>query len=337
MVLGKTYKDPDTDRYLMPNEVEILKKEDGSEIPRIIQTDKVANMVWEKMSKSKFNGVDPDTIISRYGADVTRLASLFMAPPEQALEWDEGAVSGQSRWCERLRRLTLSVIQDEQQEHENDKEPTNRSKDAGAAEIVASINTCATSVTECFETASSFNVAIAQLMKLSNVLNSENATLYPIERRQGLKSLLVMLTPFAPHLASELYEQLQRNEGKDGKDGKDGKEGEPAMAWPNIDITGYQKKDITVVFQISGKKKIIVDVPSAIGSSKTKLMQYIEDDNELWGKLNIMDRDLIQKTIVVPSKDGGKRPSIVNFVLKGGKKKKKKKEIKEVNSNRKFS
>ena len=54
-------------------------------------------------------------------------------------------------------------------------------------------------------------------------------------------------------------------------------------------------------------------------------MQYIEDDNKLWGKLNIMDRDLIQKTIVVPSKDGGKRPSIVNFVLKGGKKKKKKK------------
>lgn len=319
MVLGKTYKDPDTDRYLMPDEVEILKKEDGSEIPRIIQTDKVAKMVWEKMSKSKFNGIDPDTIISRYGADVTRLASLFMAPPEQALEWDEGAVSGQSRWCERLRRLTLSVIQEEQQENENDKDPSSRSKDAGAAEIVASVNICATSVTECFETASSFNVAIAQLMKLSNVLNSENATLYPIERRQGLKSLLVMLTPFAPHLASELYEQLQRNEGKNRKDG------EPAMAWPNIDTTGYQQKDITVVFQISGKKKIIVDVPSAIGSSKTKLMQYIEDDNELWGKLNIMDRDLIQKIIVVPSKDGGKRPSIVNFVLKGGKKKKKKK------------
>ena len=309
MVLGKTYKDPTTGRYLMPNEVHVTKQDDGSEVPIMVETGETADMVWEKMSKSKFNGIDPDFMISRYGADVTRLASLFMAPPEQALEWDEGAVSGQSRWCERLRRLTYSVVQG--QGVEAGVANTESVEGNSAADIVASVNRCVASVTECFETATSFNVAIAQLMKLSNVLNSENSKLHPQERKQGLHTLLIMLTPFAPHLASELLEQLQ-GEG-DG--------GELCMQWPDVDEASLQTKCITVVVQIQGKKKLTLEVPFDVASSKEKLAEYVHDNDVVH---QLLAQVPIQRTIVVPSTDG-KRSSVVNFVLQSSKKKKKKK------------
>jgi leucyl-tRNA synthetase len=293
MVLGKTYKDVQTDRYLMPGEIDILKESDGSETPIIKKSGQKANVVWEKMSKSKFNGVDPDTIISKYGADVTRLASLFKAPPEQALEWDEGAVAGQSRWCDRLRRLTKSVLEDDHIEENDGKKDDNN-------EIAISVNQCVASVTECFETAGSFNVAIAQLMKLSNVLSSKESKLCKHDRKIGLKKLLIMLTPFAPHLACELYEQLGQGD---------------KMTWPTVDQSKVQINEITVVFQIQGKKKMILDIPSSIASSKDQLLNYI-NANDVKSRLKLNNDKDIQKIIIVPSKDGGKRPSIVNFVLR---------------------
>ena len=102
MVLAKTYKDPETGRYLKPRELDMTE---GN--PRINFNQELPSVGWEKMSKSKYNGVEPSAMISRYGADVTRLATLFMAPPEQDLERDEFAVAGQARWVERVRKLVL--------------------------------------------------------------------------------------------------------------------------------------------------------------------------------------------------------------------------------------
>ena len=301
MVLGKTYKDPNNGRYLMPDEVEIINTSEG-ELPRMIQTGETADMVWEKMSKSKFNGIDPDSMISRYGADVTRLASLFMAPPEQALEWDEGAVAGQSRWCERLRKLTSVVM------NGTDDDATVSKKDVdgvAARNIMLETNACIHSVTECFETAGSFNVAIAQLMKLSNVLNSKEAQTCPRERKEGVKTLLILLAPFAPHLSSELWEQIQLEEGTT-----------LSMEWPSVDEASLQQDNITVIVQIQGKKKAAIEVPTEIATSRDALTTYIQDNEKIQHVLNGIE---LTRTIVVPSNDG-KRSGIVNFVTQKKKK-----------------
>jgi leucyl-tRNA synthetase len=97
MVHGKTYSDPSSGRFLKPGEVEMSKSG-----PVITATGEYPLVSYEKMSKSKYNGVDPSTCISKYGADATRAHILFQAPVSEVLEWDEEKISGVTRWMRRL-------------------------------------------------------------------------------------------------------------------------------------------------------------------------------------------------------------------------------------------
>lgn len=100
MVHGKTYSDPQSGRFLKPEELDLLSPSD----PQIKSTGTSPNISWEKMSKSKHNGVDPISCISRYGADITRAHMLFQAPVNQVLEWDEERIVGVERWFIRVWR-----------------------------------------------------------------------------------------------------------------------------------------------------------------------------------------------------------------------------------------
>ncbi|KAE8443380.1 hypothetical protein EG329_001938 [Mollisiaceae sp. DMI_Dod_QoI] len=98
MVHGKTYSDPSNGRFLKPDEIDLS---DLSQ-PKVISTGEKANVSFEKMSKSKFNGVDPSTCMLRYGADATRAHILFQAPVSEVLEWDQERIVGVTRWLRRL-------------------------------------------------------------------------------------------------------------------------------------------------------------------------------------------------------------------------------------------
>jgi leucyl-tRNA synthetase len=98
MVHGRTYSDPDNGRFLKPSEVDLSTPSK----PIVISSGKVANISFEKMSKSKYNGVDPTTCMSKYGADATRAHILFQAPVPDVLEWDEEKISGITRWLNRV-------------------------------------------------------------------------------------------------------------------------------------------------------------------------------------------------------------------------------------------
>ncbi|TVY44602.1 Leucine--tRNA ligase, mitochondrial [Lachnellula occidentalis] len=98
MVHGKTFSDPSTGRFLKPNEVDLSTPSK----PLVFSTGKPPNISYEKMSKSKYNGVDPGTCMSKYGADATRAHILFQAPVTEVLEWDEERISGITRWLRRL-------------------------------------------------------------------------------------------------------------------------------------------------------------------------------------------------------------------------------------------
>ena len=100
MVHGKTFTDPQTGRFLKPEELDLEIPLD----PKIITTGETPNISWEKMSKSKHNGVDPISCVSKYGADVTRAHMLFQAPVSQVLEWDEERIVGIERWFIRIWR-----------------------------------------------------------------------------------------------------------------------------------------------------------------------------------------------------------------------------------------
>ena len=99
---GKTYSDPATGRFLRPEEVDLSKPSE----PLIRGTEIVPKVSYEKMSKSKYNGVDPVGTITKYGADVTRAHMLFQAPVSDVLEWDEQKITGVQRWLARVIRLS---------------------------------------------------------------------------------------------------------------------------------------------------------------------------------------------------------------------------------------
>ncbi|KAH9208627.1 leucyl-tRNA synthetase [Leptodontidium sp. 2 PMI_412] len=103
MVHGKTYSDPSTGRFLKPEEVNLSNPSK----PIVIATKKMANVSFEKMSKSKYNGVDPGTCMAKYGADATRAHILFQAPVSEVLEWDEEKIAGVTRWLRRLHEMIL--------------------------------------------------------------------------------------------------------------------------------------------------------------------------------------------------------------------------------------
>jgi leucyl-tRNA synthetase len=107
MVHGRTYSDPSNGRFLKPSEVDISNPSK----PIILATGSVANVSFEKMSKSKYNGVDPTACFEKYGADATRAHILFQAPVSEVLEWDEEKISGIVRW---LRRLYDFIKENEQ-------------------------------------------------------------------------------------------------------------------------------------------------------------------------------------------------------------------------------
>lgn len=98
MVHGKTYTDPESGRFLKPDEVDLTVASN----PLIIASGKKPDVSFEKMSKSKYNGVDPGTCMAEYGADATRAHILFQAPVSEVLEWDEEKISGITRWLRRL-------------------------------------------------------------------------------------------------------------------------------------------------------------------------------------------------------------------------------------------
>jgi leucyl-tRNA synthetase len=103
MVHGKTYVEAETGRFLRPDEVDLADPQK----PKMAETGEEITVKFEKMSKSKFNGVDPTGLIAKYGADATRAHMLFQAPVDQVLNWDEQKIVGVTRWMQRLYDLVL--------------------------------------------------------------------------------------------------------------------------------------------------------------------------------------------------------------------------------------
>ena len=308
MVLGRTHKDPHTGRYLKPEEVMYLDDNDKDGSVIMSETGEVPTTVWEKMSKSKFNGVASDLMIQRYGADVTRLASLFMAPPDQALEWDEAAVAGQARWCNRLRSLVHSVSSVHVAPFSKSEDTKGALELQPGAELRESIYEAVTAVTESMEASQGLNVAIAQLMKLSNVLSAETAKAAPKERREGVEILVKMLAPFAPHLASELWSVLVGN-GSHVLD----------LSWPELDASVIgEKTEALVVLQVQGKKKTTITVSSEMLQDKGALEAAVMESQDAQRLLK--GREL-KRTVVILARGKGKggkaRTHLVNFVVEG--------------------
>jgi len=256
---------------------------------------------WRRMSKSLGNGVDPDDMIEAYGADAVRLFVLFAAPPENELRWQETGIEGAVRflrrvytfiwrWRDSLRDAPRGV-------------PSSEGFSAAARALRHETHRAIVRVTEGFERMS-FNTNVAALMELSNALGEFQAApdgATPAERfavREALESLVLMLTPFTPHVAEELWEGLGHEGGiiaglKNG-----------SVRWPQAEESLARRDELEIPVQINGKLRGRIRATRDTAEDELRIAALSDERVRAWTE----GRDIV-KVIVVPQR-------LVNIVVR---------------------
>ena len=208
-----------------------------------------------KMSKSVGNVVSPDEIIEKYGADTARLFILFAAPPERDLEWSDTAVEGSHRFINRVFRF----IDDKKAAFKFGDKCDVSSLTSADKDLRFVLNTTIKRATDDIGKRFNFNTAISSIMELVNAMyayTGDNTALI----NECVEKLVIMLAPFIPHVAEEMWEMLG------------GAESVHQQSWVTYDEDALQKDEVEIVLQINGKVKDKINVPSAASEDEIKEM-----------------------------------------------------------------
>ena len=236
-----------------------------------------------KMSKSKGNTVDPQDLIDQYGADTVRLFSMFAAPPEQSLEWSDEGVEGAARYLNRLWHQVTTFVQSQP-----DTTPTlTGDLDKAQKDMRLKIHQTIEKVTTDIGERQTFNTAIAAMMELTNALSKfddESANGMAI-RHEGWYTLVKMISPFAPHMAQALWEQL----------------GETSLLcdamWPAVDKAALVQDEIEMVVQVNGKLRAKIPVAADASQADIEALALADENVQ-----RFTADQTIRKVIVVPGR-----------------------------------
>jgi leucyl-tRNA synthetase len=234
--------------FFNPADVSVTRDEKGKIIGATHDGQPVLIGGIEKMSKSKNNGVDPQAMIDKYGADTVRLFMMFAAPPEQSLEWSDSGVEGAFRFLKRLWRIVT--------EHAALPRPNGK----GTGDLRRQVHETIAKVSDDIGRRYTFNTAIAACMELLNALSRAEDT--PDNRaatREGLEAVVRMLSPIVPHITQKLWEIL----GHDGL--------VVDQAWPTVDESALVKATLQLAVQVNGKLRGQITV--AADADKTRIEQ----------------------------------------------------------------
>ncbi len=234
--------------WVAPGDVSIERDNKGRIIKAI---DKAGNLLvyagMSKMSKSKNNGIDPQEMVERYGADTVRLFMMFASPAEMTLEWQESGVEGANRFLKRLWKLVYDHITRKDALTPLNSAALNDSQRA----LRRSLHKTIAKVSDDIGRRQTFNTAIAAIMELMNKL-----TRAPQESEQdralmqeALLAVVCMLSPFTPHICFILWRALG---GKGNIDN---------ASWPQADNTSMAEESLLIVVQVNGKVRAKVNAP----------------------------------------------------------------------------
>ncbi|MFB3817823.1 MAG: leucine--tRNA ligase [Candidatus Methylomirabilales bacterium] len=281
MVCKESYRCP-THGYRLPGEVDAERR--CKECGQPVEVGRT-----EKMSKSKRNVVDPDELLQQHGADTIRIFSLFAAPPEKDLEWSDEGVQGAFRFLNRVWRL----VEERAASLAGVAAPAGAGQGA-VRELRRATHQTILRVTRDLEKDFHFNTALAALMELTTALTrfQEQELAVPgaapgalAAFAEGVRALVVMLAPFAPHMAEELWALLGSRTSIF------------AQPWPTAEPALAQEDMVELVVQVNGKLRARLDVPR--GSAEPRLRELALADPRVrpW-----IGGKAVRKVVVVPDK-----------------------------------
>ena len=293
MVLDYSYYSNNERRYLFRDEVEM---KDGNPISK--KTGEILVSKLEKMSKSKNNGLDPESIIREYGADATRLFSLFAAPPEKELEWNMNGVVGAYRF---INRIYLLVQENREILNKKYSETIVENRNKYDESLQRKTHLTIKKVTESMEDNFHFNTAIAAIMELLNELTTFKQNVLDINEKssesdkifkESMESIILMISPFSPHVSEELWREM-------------GEEGYIFNAsWPKFIEKLTISNEVTIAVQVNGKLRgtLVTKLDSTENEVFEKALQISNVSQFIEGK------EIVKKILV--------KNKLLNIVVK---------------------
>ena len=288
MVLAESfYKDiAGRKQWLSPSEVTVERDSKGRTL-RAVETatgEEVHSGGISKMSKSKNNGVDPQTAIDKHGADTVRLFTMFAAPPEQTLEWSDDGVAGAHRF---LRKLWNMVHGHLQLAAESNTALSPAYLSDAQKDLRRKTHETIEKVNDDYGRRNTYNTAIAAVMELLNEVAklTDTDTQSIAVRHEALTSAVLLLSPIAPHICHSLWHAM-------------GHQGAVADAlWPMVDADALVRSSIELVIQVNGKVRGKIQV-AADADKDTVEKRALEDSNVQ----RFLEGLTIRKIIVVPGR-----------------------------------
>ena len=278
MVQSAAYKNSITGKYISPTDIKDITN------PKDPKDNSKLEVLFEKMSKSKYNGIDPESVIKKYGADTARMFILFKAPPEKDLEWGDSDVEGQYRFLCRIWKLFLDYSNNDIS-HEADK-----LKKENESSLLKSINIAIKEISNDIKN-NQFNTAISELMKFYNSISSNLNHVNKDLRREALMKFCILLAPFAPHISDEIWHLIGNSKSVH------------LEKWPVFDEDALKENSYELVIQINGKVRDKINVEINISDDEIKEKTLIRPNVKKW-----IDNKTIRKIIIVKGR-------IINIVV----------------------
>jgi leucyl-tRNA synthetase len=287
MVVADTYYRETADgniRWYNPADVEVARDAKGKPTGAHLRADgkPVCIGAVEKMSKSKNNGVDPQSLVDRYGADCVRLFSMFAAPPDQSLEWSDTGVEGASRF---LRRTWSQVMQHVEA---GPTEPLDRKAlSPEQREMRRLVHETIAKVSDDISRRYTFNTAIAAVMELTNHLArfEDGSAQGRAVLQEAWLAVVRLLNPMTPHICEALWTALG------------GQGGLYAAAWPVADESARVRTQVTIVVQVNGKVRARLEAEPGLDQEAA-----LEQGLQLENVRRYVDDKSIRKVIHVPDR-----------------------------------
>ena len=248
-----------------------------------------------KMSKSKGNVVSPDLMIERYGADATRMYALFAAPPDRDLEWQEDGVAGVSRFLSKVYRLVMKFAPAIREQRQS--ESTAGAQGAEGQVLLRKLHQTIGKITQDFSGRWHFNTCVSSIMILVNEIAAHEAAIdagkvSAATLAEIFRSLVLLLAPFAPFLAADLWEAM----GYEGAVFR--------TSWPIADAELAKEESLEIPVQVNGKLVLVLSLPAESDEEAIKAGALSEEKV----RARLEGKTLV-KTVIVQGK-------LVNFVVR---------------------